>query len=566
MNLKSFITNKRNLGYLIIGSLFIVLLVWLVIFPLGTVLSKSFQDHSTNEFTFTNWSNTFVDTNLLAISNSLALASAVTVVSTILAFPVAFLLSKTKLKRFWWLSIIMMIPFMIPPYINSLGWMSFMQRNGILWKLSESFHPLSEMFYSFFGMVWIMSMHTFPFLTTILITAFNKLPSNIEDANLIYSSSKIKKIFKVYFPILLPNFLIGAFLVFVKALSEYGTPATFGAQINYTVFTTLITNYMQVSPINFEQAATMASILVSICMILWLIQTKIVDKKSYALQSDGKSKISNSNALAIVGVIGQFVLSFFSTIIPLGSIIISSLKKVSSRSIFYEGNFTFDNYNIALNQNDGFGTGITALGNTFYISFISSLIVLLLGIVIGIYIRRNRKRVLSKGVELLTTLPQMIPNIVTGIGIIMFYNAIYQVLPIYRTSLMLIIGYTITLLPQSYSYIKSSLTQMPDSLFEAGEIFSKNKIITDLRIVLPNAIHGAIYGFIMTLVVSFRELIVAKLLQPPSYYTVSLYIDAQYSQGNRQAAMALTVISVVIILAILLPLEFYNHKRTKKGV
>ena len=84
-----------------------------------------------------------------------------------------------------------------------------------------------------------------------------------------------------------------------------------------------------------------------------------------------------------------------------------------------------------------------------------------------------------------------------------------------------------------------------------------------MRIVLPQAFKGAFYGFSMTFIVSLRELVMAKLLQPPSFYTVSLYIDRQFEQGNQQAAMALSAVSVFLTLALLLPVEFFSERKKR---
>ena len=563
-NFSSFGKN-RKLGYILTGGLACVLLAWMVVVPLLMVLRNSFIDNETGVLTGANWVAVFTGENLRAIGNSLLLSFCVTLLSSVLALPLSYFLSKTRLRKAWWLGILMMIPFMIPPYINSLAWMLFMQREGIVWRLIPGLRPLCEHFYSFFGMVWIMSMHTFPFLTTMLNTALDSFPSNIEDALNVYSRNKGKSLLHVYVPILLPNYLIGAFLVFVKAMSEYGTPATFGLQINYTVFTTLITNYMQVSPINFSMASSLASVMIFICMLLWMAETYIVRKKSYPLMPGQKVKINTSKVTFVFGIVFCVLLHFFSAFIPLSTLFITSFKQISFFPIWKEGNFTFANYVTSFVEDQGFGTGFKALGNTFLISFISSLIVLILGLAFGIYCRRYRTKVLGKGVEFLATLPQMLPNIVTGIGLIFLYNGISKAIPVYRTPLMMVIGYSVILLPGMFSYIKNALTQMPESILEAGEVFSRNRLSTDFFIVLPTAFKGSVYGFLMTMIVAFRELITAKLLQAPGFYTLSLYIDFQYQQGSMMAAMALSVVSVGITLLILLPLEFVMKERKKEA-
>lgn len=562
-SIKSLLSNRRT-GYLLTGILLIIFLFFFVLAPILSVFSQSFLS-STSDFTFLNYQNMFHEKETLeAIGNSLLLGLAVTGISVLIAIPEAYILAKTRLRKLWWLDIVMMIPFMVPPYINSMGWMLFMQRNGILYRIFPVLRPLSTTFYSFFGMAWIMAMHTSPFLMTILKSAFLSFPKSLDDASDVYIKKQRKKFTKVYWPILLPNFSIGAFLVFVKALSEYGTPATFGSKINMKVFTTLITEKMQVAPIDFPMASSLASLLVTICMILWVIQMLIISKKTYALKDEGDSKYSKSVLKCVFSSLFLLIVFFLSAFIPLFTIIISSFKKVMYKNLSAEGNFTLENYSIAFSEDSGFSTGFKAIGNSFLIAFLSSLIILIIGLVIVIFSYKHKKTILGKNIEFLGTLPQMIPNIVTGIGMIMFFNTIYKAFPVYRTIFMLIIGYSVVFLPSMISYIKNSILQMPYSMIEAGEIYSRNSININLRIVLPQALKGAFYGFIMTLIISLRELVMAKLLQPPAFYTISLFIDNQFEQGNQQAAMAVAVVSVFITLALLIPLEYITMKKKRK--
>ena len=561
-SLSALVANRRKLTTVTIFLVAVVLLLWFVVMPLVIVFSRSFQGVGGN-FSLESWKALAGAEEWDAIKNSLLLGLSVTLLSTALALPTAFLLAKTPLRKLWWIDLVLMIPFMVAPYINSMGWIFFIQRNGVLQNLCPSLSSVGEAFDSFFGMVWVMSLHTYPFLLTMLKSAFLQFPKSLEDASDIYTGSTFRKITRVYCPILLPNYAIGAFLVFVKALSEYGTPSTFGPRIGVTVFTTIITNRMQVAPIDFSTAASLASLLVLICMVLWVLQMVITAKKSYALSQGESTKISHSKALLSVGVLFLLLLFFFSTFIPIGTIIMTALKKTLGRPLDSE-NFTWDNFHTALSFDGQFGGGLTSVVNTLKVALISGFIILVLGLALGIFIRRNRKKNTGKTIEFLATLPQLIPNIVTGIGLIMLYSLVYNVFPIYRTWWMLVLAYTIIFLPSMLSYVKNSLQQMPDSLIEAGDIFARNRWIVDLRVILPQALKGAFYGFAMALIVALRELVTAKLLQPSGFYTVSLYINFQFEQGNRQVAMSLAVISVLVTLVILLPLEFFAM-RPKKG-
>lgn len=560
----SIFKDRRKLEYLASGILISVICVFFILMPILSVFSQSFLD-KTGSLTLANYGQAFRQKETgEAIKNSLLLALSVTGLSTLIAVPEAYFLAKTRLRKLWWLDLVLMIPFMIPPYINSMGWILFMQRNGILYRNFKFLRPLAQSFFSFFGMVWIMSMHTSPFLMTMLKNAFLSFPKSIDDADDIYVKGRLSRILKVYAPILLPNFLIGAFLVFVKAISEYGTPATFGPEINVLVFTTIITNKMQVAPIDFPLAASMASILVFICMVLWMLQSAVTSRRTFALKDEGDGRINKSLAMTILGSVFLILVFLFSAFVPLFTILVSSLKKTLYKNLTVSGNFTWENYKIAFLEEEGFASGFQAIGNSFLVSFLSSLIILIVGLAFSIYSYRNRKKPLGKAVDFLGMIPQMIPNIVTGIGMIMFFNAIYKAFPVYRTMWMLVIGYSVVFLPTMISYIKNSLLQMQDSMVESASVYCKSNFKINMKIVLPQALKGAFYGFSMTFIIALRELVTAKLLQPPSFYTISLYIDRQFEQGNQQAAMALSVVSVFLTLALLLPLEFFMAKKGRR--
>ena len=116
----STIKDRRRLGYLTSGVLICVLLVFFITLPIVSVFLKSFQDKD-GLFTLENYYNAFtMEETGNAIKNSLLLSLSVTGLSTLIAVPEAYILAKTKLKRLWWLDLVMMIPFMVPPYINSM--------------------------------------------------------------------------------------------------------------------------------------------------------------------------------------------------------------------------------------------------------------------------------------------------------------------------------------------------------------------------------------------------------------------------------------------------------------
>ena len=131
-----------------------------------------------------------------------------------------------------------------------------------------------------------MSLHVFPFLMTMLKNAMLNIPASLEESGAVFGL-RLRKIFA---PLLTGNDAIGALLVFVKTLSEYGTPYTLGRRIGFYVFTTDIHRYSTTAPIDFGRSASLSSVLVCICMAMWLMQNYITNKTSYRLVSGKGSR------------------------------------------------------------------------------------------------------------------------------------------------------------------------------------------------------------------------------------------------------------------------------------
>ena len=107
--------------------------------------------------------------HLKILWNSVILGISVVILCTIIALPLSYIMTKTSLSKHQWLDLVIMIPFMTPPYIGSMGWMLTMQRNGLLEQLSPIFSRVTPYFFSF----WDGVDHELP-LDTIFIYYFEK--------------------------------------------------------------------------------------------------------------------------------------------------------------------------------------------------------------------------------------------------------------------------------------------------------------------------------------------------------------------------------------------------------
>ena len=550
--------SKRNTRGNTLSLVFIAcILVFLIVCPLIMIFAKAVVHDGRLDF-FYLWRTISESKNAKMIASSLLLGLLVVITTTIIATPLAYLFSRTKFARYRFFDIIFMIPFMTPPFIASMGWILFMQKRGLLQQIFPFMEGCENWFFSLFGLVLVMSLHVFPFMLTMLKNAMLNIPSSLDEAGSVFGCGFFQRVRKIFLPLISGNYAIGALLVFVKTISEYGTPATLGKRIGFDVFTTEIHRYATVAPIAFGKASSLASVLVAICFLMWMLQSYVTNRKTYNLVGGKGSRLSFSKMPKAVEVFAWIYISIvllFSIAIPYFSVISTSLIKLRGYGL-KKGNFTFDHYIELFTDNE---KGLSALANSFFLAFSAATTCAILGTLIVIEIHGSKSK-LKKPIEAIGLLPEMLPSIVMVIGIMLFWNQIYKIIPLYNTLGILVLAYVVLFLPYTIQYVTSSFTQISNNLILAGEVFGANKSYIIRKITLPLLLKGVATGWMMTFIISFRELVTASLIAPPNTLVVSTYIVREFEQGSVSIGMAMAVLCVLFTTTSLLVLNRYIDK------
>ena len=545
---------KKYLPLIIIAAV----LIFLIVCPLAMIFLRAVIRDDRLDF-ITAWQTLAESENAQMIFSSLLLGVLVVIGSTIIAAPLAYLFSRTRFASYRAFDIIFMIPFMTPPYIASMGWILFMQKRGLLQQLIPSAAGSENWFFTLGGLVLVMSLHVFPFMLTILKNAMLNIPSSLEEAGAVFGASFGGRLRKIFMPLISGNYAIGALLVFVKTIAEYGTPATLGKRIGYYVFTTEIHRYATVAPIDFGKSAVLASVLVGVCLVMWFLQNYVTSRRSYNLVSGKGSRFAEVKLRLPAKILGWAYIAavlLLSVGVPYFSVISTSLINLRGYG-FRPGNFTFQHYIELFTENE---KGIKALGNSLILAVSAATICAVLGTLIVIAVRKSRSK-LGKVVEVVGLLPEMLPGIVLVIGIMLFWNQIYSVIPLYNTLGIMILAYVVLFLPYTIQYVTSSFTQISGSLEASARVFGGSPFYIFRRVTLPLIMKGVFAGWTMTFIISFRELVTASLIAPPNTLVVSTYIVREFEQGSVSVGMAMAVLCVLFTTTALLILNRFIDRQ-----
>ena len=163
--------------------------------------------------------------------NSLILGFAVTLVCVVLAYPLAYTLSRT---RGWLRSILyflVLLPLLTSAVIRTFGWMILLSNNGFinrtLMALGVTDAPIRLM-YTLTGVVVALAEVLLPFMVLALDTAFLNINPNVYEAAQNLGAKRARIFFRITLPLTLPGMVSGAVLVFTLAISAFVTPSLVG--------------------------------------------------------------------------------------------------------------------------------------------------------------------------------------------------------------------------------------------------------------------------------------------------------------------------------------------------
>lgn len=231
----------------------------------GTTLDKtlSFQNYAKFFATESFWR---------AMVNSLEVTFLVTIISVILAYPMAWILAEKIPPRWQRIALILaVLPFWTSYVVRSYAWLLVLAEKGVINNFLISFGILREpldMANSRFATV-LGFVHFFVMLLTLTIYAnLKQLSPNYRRAAADLGASGFQTFVHVILPLTLPGIMVGAFLTFVLAIGDYITPQILGGS-NELLMPQLIMLQILRKP-DFPMASALSILLMIVVSIAYL--------------------------------------------------------------------------------------------------------------------------------------------------------------------------------------------------------------------------------------------------------------------------------------------------------
>lgn len=206
--------------------------------PLLTILAYSFFKDGyltiIREFTLENYVAVLKDPIFHKIMlRSLGVAALVTLVTVVLAFPVAYFLSfvVSPQKKSMWLFLIT-IPFWTSYLIRVFLWKVILGYNGVINSGLKSLgiieQPLSFLLYNVNSIVLTLAHAYAPFAILPIFIALEKIDRSLLEAGRDLGESRAMTFWRVTLPLAMPGVVAASLIVFIPTIGDYVTPTLIG--------------------------------------------------------------------------------------------------------------------------------------------------------------------------------------------------------------------------------------------------------------------------------------------------------------------------------------------------
>lgn len=580
--------------YNVLLIVFLILLTYLVVFPLFSIVKDTFIVHTSEKsrigqavgsFTIYHWNRAFHSdfSKILVwqpLWNSLYTSVLSCVVAIIVGGGFAWLVTRTDLRWKKLLTKLFIFPYIMPSWTLALAWRNFF-KNAVVGGAPGIFTALTGIAtpnwfaYGPFPIIVVTGFHYAPFAYILIGGVLRNMDANLEEAAIILKTNKARMFAKITIPMVMPAVMSTIILVFSSAMSSFAVPQFLGLPVRFYVLTTEM--YSTIQGTNPGVGYIIAILMMVISLIIMLVnQHMIGTRKSYATVTGKSANISQfhlKGARNIATVLVTCVVLCMS-VVPMISFLLQSL-------IIIKGDYSLSNMTL------DFWIGISKGGNDIqdkagilrnadvWKTLLNSLKLSVscaigagtFGFLAGYAIVRRRGSLLSRLVENLTFIPYLIPSMAFAAIYLSMFSQAHGVIPsLYGSFFILVLIGSVKYLPMASRSGVNSMLQLSPEIEEAGIIMGVPWVKRMTRIIVPIEKSTIVSGYLLPFVSCMRELSLFVILVTANNRVLTTLLFFYDEKGWDQYSNAINLLIIFIVLIVNFVVEKLTGASIEKGV
>lgn len=414
---------------------------------------------------------------LTAVMNSIKISTLTAIITTTLAFILAYTVNMTRvyqpLKKVIRTGI--MIPMLLPTITYGFAIIYSFGNQGLITKIFGK--NLFEI-YGFNGLLIGYVIYTLPSAFLLIHNSFTYMDKKFIVVSKLMGDGPIRSFLQTIIRPLIGT-LGGAFvLAFILSFTDFGIPASIGG--TYQVIATELYRVMLGAIPDFNQGAAIA-VLMLLPALFGVILLKYLDKFQFhydkvgeteVLQHRGRDLGSATISLAVFFIIlSVFAVMFVAPLVE---------------SYPYKMNFTFDHFIAVFSSNDL----LMVYKNSIFVAVMTALFGTMIAYSAALV--NVRTKVKGRGaMDIISMITNTVPGMVLGLAYLLFFNGS----SLKGTFLIIILSTIVHYFTTPYLMAKNSLGKMNPAWETTGELLGDSWFKTIRRVVLPNSLSTVLEMF-----------------------------------------------------------------------
>ena len=474
------------------------------------------------------------DTLLLGyVKETAIVVGGVLLVTCTLASALAWLVTATEFPGRKFLSVALVVPLAIPPYIAGYTYVAMTSYTGPIQvtarDLGINLPPELMDIQNVPGAIVVFSLFLYPYIYLVVRAFLDRQAGALIEASRMLGAGPFRTYFRVILPLTRNAVIAGATLVAFEVLSDYGLSQYFGLN----VFTTAIfKSWLGFQDVN--AALKLAAILLLVVTVISIGEKALRGSRSSSYASGRVTPIKRRQ-LSGVGKIAAMLLAWgtlaFALIIPVAQMVywaILSLPRIRTEGL------------------------LEAATTTVWVAALGALLTTVFAIIVANHQRLWPSR-LSKLLARVTVMGYSVPSTVIALAIlsVALWIDAHSPLQLMLSPMIIVIGYVIRYLAVSMQAVESGFDRIGVKFNESARMLGSGPTQAFFRVDMP-LMSTAVFGaFLLAFIDMVKELAIVLILRPFNFNTLATRV---FEYANDEKIPESSLASLLIILIAVIPL------------
>lgn len=405
-----------------------------------------------------------------AFGNSIVISLTSAVISTVLAFFLAYSIQYTNLgaKYKKLIRLLAVLPMLLPTITYGFAIIYSFGKQGLLTKLIGT--QLFDI-YGFGGLLFGYVIYTLPISFLLILNTMGYIDKKFMVVSRVMGDSSITTFFQTVFRPLLGTLAASIVQCFFLCFTDYGIPASVGGK--YDVVATVLYNEMLGSIPDFQQGAVVAMLML-VPSIISIILLRYLERYNIRYNKISTIELQKNPLRDWICGVGSGIILLVLVSIFLVIFVVPFVEEWP-----YQTSFTLEHLQAVLNDNS-----LTMVyRNSIFVAVLTAILGLLITYGAALVTARSNMKHRWKGIiNSIALITNTIPGMVIGIA----YMLIFSGTPLQNTFWLMILCNVVHFFSTPYLMMKNSLEKLNSSWETTASLMGDTWMKTIVRIVTPN--------------------------------------------------------------------------------